>query len=102
MADRPRVLVTRRHLPAIEARLSADFDVVLNDDDHIMSTDEVIAAADGIDALFICVTEPLDADAISALPERVEAILTLSVGTDHIDLEAAKARGLADFSESTQ
>lgn len=95
MSDKPRILVTRRHLAEIESRLNRDYDVVLNEDDHIMSAKEIIAAADGADALFICVTEPLDKKTIDALPDSVEAILTLSVGTDHIDLAAAGQRGLA-------
>ena len=95
MEKTPRILVTRRHLPDVEARLSQDYDVVRNEDDHIMSADEIIAAADGCEALFICVTEPLDKKTIAALPASVQAILTLSVGTDHIDLAAAEARGLA-------
>lgn len=95
MSDKPRILVTRRHLAEIEARLQSEYDIVLNEDDHIMTAAEIIAAAKGVDALFICVTEPLDKKTINALPKRVQAILTLSVGTDHIDLAAAEQRGLA-------
>ncbi|MBS28031.1 MAG: D-glycerate dehydrogenase [Alphaproteobacteria bacterium] len=95
MTDKPKILVTRRHLAPTEARLTEDYDVVLNEDDHIMSADEIVAAADGMDALLICVTEPLDAAAIERLPDSVRAILTLSVGLDHVDTAAAKARGLA-------
>jgi len=95
LTAKPRILVTRRHLAEIEARLQAEYEIVLNEDDHTMTADEIIAAAAGVDALFICVTEPLNAATIAALPDSVQAILTLSVGTDHIDLEAAQARGLA-------
>ncbi len=95
MSEKPRILVTRRHLAEVEARLAGEYDAVLNEDDHIMSAKEIIAAADGADALFICVTEPLDKKTIKALPDSVQAILTLSVGTDHIDLAAAEDRGLA-------
>jgi len=87
--------VTRRHLAATEARLAADYDAAINEDDHIMSADELVAAADGMDALLICVTEPMDAVLIDRLPDTVRAILTLSVGLDHIDTTAAKARGIA-------
>lgn len=95
MSDKPKILVTRRHLPATEDRIAADYDASLNTDDHIMDADEIVAAADGMDALLICVTEPLDAATIERLPDSVRAILTLSVGLDHIDIDAAKARGLA-------
>lgn len=40
-------------------------------------------------------SDPLDAAAIAALPESIRIIVTYSVGTDHIDLAAARARGLA-------
>lgn len=95
MADKPKILVTRRHLAPTEARLAEDYDAVLNEDDHIMSADEIVAAADGMDAVLICVTEPLDAAAIDRLPDSVRAILTLSVGLDHVDTDAAQGRGLA-------
>src|SRR5579872_3975680 len=38
---------------------------------------------------------PLDAAAIASLPESIRMIATYSVGTDHIDLAAARAKGLA-------
>lgn len=93
--DKPRILVTRRHMQAVEERLARDYDAVRNPDDRQMSVDEVIAAADGMDAVFVCTTEKLDAAAMAALPGSVKAVLTLSVGTDHLDLDAAKARGVA-------
>jgi glyoxylate reductase len=95
MGDKLRILVTRRHLAEIEARLNSDYDVVLNKDDKIMSAKQIVARAKGVDALFICVTEPLDKETINALPKMLRAILTLSVGTDHIDLAAAEKRGIA-------
>lgn len=39
--------------------------------------------------------EPLTDQAINALPPSIRMIATYSVGTDHIDLDAAKACGLA-------
>lgn len=95
MTNRPKIFVTRRHLAVTEARLAADYDVTVNQDDHIMSPDGLVAAAEGMDALFVCVTEPMDAALIERLPDTLRVILTLSVGLDHIDTEAAKARGIA-------
>ncbi|MEP4886793.1 MAG: D-glycerate dehydrogenase [Alphaproteobacteria bacterium] len=95
MNDKPKILVTRRHFAATEDRLAADYDAVINEDDHIMDADELVAGAVGMDALLICVTEPMDAATIDRLPDSVRAILTLSVGLDHVDTDAAKARGVA-------
>ena len=46
----------------------------------------------------VTVQEPLDAAAIGELPGSVRAIATYSVGHEHLDLEAARARGIAVFS----
>ena len=98
MTSKPRILVTRTLMEANENRLRAEFDATLNPDDHIMSADEIVAASHGMDALLICVTEPLIATTIERLPDTVKAIMTLSVGMEHIDLDAAKSRGIAVLS----
>lgn len=78
----------------VEARALRDYDAVLNLDDHIFSVDELLAKADGADALLICSSEKLTADLINRLPSSVKIVATFSVGLDHIDVEAARARGL--------
>ena len=90
--ERRRLLITRRLTEAVEARARRDYDVVLNEDDHVMSAAELKQALTDVDAALICITEKFDADLIAALPERFEVVSTFSVGTDHIDLEAARAR----------
>ena len=40
----------------------------------------------------------LDAELIAGLPDTIRAVATYSVGHDHIDLQAARARGIAVFS----
>ena len=44
--------------------------------------------------LLVSVQNRLDAQTIAALPESLRILATVSVGTDHIDLEAAARRGL--------
>jgi len=57
-----------------------------------------LAEADSsFDALLLSIDTPLPAREIEALPDAVRAIATYSVGTDHIDLAAAKRRGIAVF-----
>ncbi len=93
---RPVVLLTRRLPDAVEARASRDYRAVLNPEDRAFSGTEIAARAAeaGADAVLCCAGDRLDAAAIAALPERVRVLATFSVGTDHIDLEAARARGL--------
>lgn len=94
MRVKPKVVVTRRLPEAVQARLRRDYDAHFNDDDHVYSTDELLELAEGADALLPCHSEILDAEAIARLPGSIEAIANFSVGVDHVDLEAAKSRGI--------
>lgn len=94
MTNKHTVLVTRELPKAVEARLSRDYDARLNHDDKIYNSDEIIELATGATALIPCHTEKLTADVIQRLPESVKAICSFSVGYDHIDLEAAKTKGI--------
>ena len=93
-AHRPRIFVSRKLPPAVEARLQRDYDPNFNPEDRLYSRDELLAGAERADALLICHTEHLDADLIERLPDHLRAIANFSVGVDHVDLAAAKARGL--------
>src|SRR5688572_22989760 len=94
MNSKPTVMVTRKLPRAVEARLDRDFVAHLNPDDHAMSQDEILAKAEGCGGLLITPAEKFTSAAIAALPRSVRILATFSVGHDHIDLEAAKARGL--------
>ncbi|MCP5406818.1 MAG: D-glycerate dehydrogenase [Chromatiaceae bacterium] len=94
MRDKPVVLVTRKLPAAVEDRLQRDYNARLNSSDQIYSSDQLIEQAQGADAIVPCHTEKLNADVIARLPESIRAITSFSVGFDHIDLQAAKARGI--------
>ncbi|MCP5305040.1 MAG: D-glycerate dehydrogenase [Chromatiaceae bacterium] len=94
MSDKPRVLVTRRLPQAVEDRLRRDYDALLNIDDEVYSGARLLELAGGMDAIIPCHTERLDARLIAELPPSVRAICSFSVGYDHIDLAAARARGI--------
>jgi len=91
---KPVILVTRKLPDAVEDRLRRDYDPILNFDDTLYTSDEIIERAKDADAILPCHTETFTADIISRLPERIKAIANFSVGYDHVDTEAAKARGL--------
>ncbi len=91
---KPVILVTRKLPDAVENLLRRDFDPILNPDDTLYSSDEIIQRAKGVDAILPCHTERFNAEVIARLPESVKVIANYSVGYDHVDIEAAKARGL--------
>ena len=88
------VFVTRRLPAAVEARLSQDYDARLNKYDNIHSTEELLTLAEGAEVIIPCHTENLAEDVIRRLPISIRAICCYSVGYDHVDLDAAKARGI--------
>ena len=94
MTKKPRILATRRFPDAVEHRLASDYRAVLNAEDNLYGPDPLIAACAGIDGLFATATERFDAAQIARLPATVGILATLSAGTDHIDLDAARTRGL--------
>ena len=91
---KPILLVTRRLPPAIEARASHDYDARLSHDDSRVTGAEILAGAQGAAAILCCPAERLDAETIGKLPDSVKVIGTFSVGFDHIDMQAARARGI--------
>ncbi|MEX2617605.1 MAG: D-glycerate dehydrogenase [Alphaproteobacteria bacterium] len=94
MADRPVLFVTRKLPTAVEARAARDYDAKLNSDDRQYDTDALIASSDGVHAILTCSTERFSAAVIERLPDSVKAIATYSVGYEHIDVDAATARGI--------
>src|SRR5215468_11218584 len=94
MAQRPAVFVTRKLPEAVTVRLTRDYQATLNPDDRPIDGTELVAEAAGHDALLVSSRESLTAQTLAALPTSIRAIATFSVGFEHIDLAAAKARGL--------
>lgn len=92
--SKPVVLVTRKLPARVEARVSRDYQARLNPDDRAYGADELVALAEGADALLPCHTEVLSGEVIGRLPASVRIIANFSVGVNHVDLEAAAARGI--------
>ncbi|MGP1678871.1 MAG: 2-hydroxyacid dehydrogenase [Burkholderiales bacterium] len=91
---KPVVLVTRKLPDSVEDRLRRDYTPILNPDDVLYSGDEIVERAQGADAIMPCHTEKFSAEVIARLPASVRVIANFSVGYDHVDTQAAKARGL--------
>jgi len=92
---KPKILVTRKLPPAVTARLVQHYDATLNEADRILTPEEIVADAAGKDALLICPTDKITAQLIGQLPASIKMIATFSVGYEHIDVAAARGRGIA-------
>ncbi len=94
MSSKPVIMITRKLPDAVEERLRIDYQPRFNPGDKIYSADEIIELSQGADAIIPCHTEKLNAEVINRLPNTIRAISSFSVGYDHIDLNAARMRGI--------
>lgn len=93
--DRPTAFVARIFTDRVMAALGERFALTVNTADRPMAAPELAEAAAGSDYLFVSVTERVDAAVIQRLSPRLRVIATLSVGTDHVDLAAARHHDVA-------
>jgi glyoxylate reductase len=92
LPDKPRIVVTRRLMPAVEARMGELFDARLNADDRPLNRDELVAAMRDADVLVPTVTDRIDAAMIAEAGDRLGLIANFGAGIEHIDLAAARSR----------
>lgn len=90
----PRVAVTRVLPDATMRRLAELFDARLPADDRPMTRDELGQAMANCEVLVPTVTDQIDADLIAAAGPALKLIANFGAGVNHIDLKAARARGV--------
>jgi len=78
----------------VEQRLAQEFDARVNQDDHSFTTAELGEALRGADALVPTVSDRITAQTLAVEPLRARILANFGVGFNHIDVAAAKARGL--------
>ncbi len=91
---KPLVFVTRKLPDVIEARMSELFDVRLNDDDHAMTSAELVAAVKEADVLVPTVTDRIDAKLLAQVGPQLRLIAQFGTGVDNVDVETARRRGI--------
>ena len=91
---KPVVFLTRRLPESTETRMRELFDTRLREEDTPLAHAELCAAAETADVLVPTVTDRIDAEVIAAAGDRLKLIASFGTGVDHIDLAAAKARGI--------
>src|SRR5271155_5719845 len=92
---KPILVVTTHFVKPVETRLDNEFEVRRKADGTPFQHGELLAAAEGADALFVTPFDRLDADFFERVSPSVKVISTYSVGLDHIDLQAAAKRHIA-------
>ena len=92
---KPLVIVTRRLPDVIETRMMELFDARLNLDDAPMTPDQLSEAVRTADILVPTVTDRVDARILEQAGPQLRLIASFGTGVDHIDLKAARQKGIA-------
>ena len=89
-----KILITRKLIKSSEEYASSIFDIKLNEEDKLLTKDELIDKSSDCDGILSSLTEKLDADVISKLSDKVKIISNFAVGFGNIDFDAAKKRNI--------
>jgi len=95
MVDRkPKVVVTRKLPAAVEARMGELFDATFNSSDAAMDSAALGEAVAEADVLVPTITDHIDKALIGLAGPQLKMIANFGAGVDHIDVNAAHARGV--------
>ena len=92
---KPVVVATRRWTEHACDELARQFDARLNQEDKSLSLDDIRLRCEGATVLCPWGGDRLDAKFIASLPDTIKLIACISAGTEHVDIAAAAARGIA-------
>jgi lactate dehydrogenase-like 2-hydroxyacid dehydrogenase len=88
------VLLTRRLTDAVEERVAKSYRGVFNPEDRPLLDDALVERGADAEAILCCVTDRFSRELLLRLGPKLRVLASVSVGTDHIDLAAARERGL--------
>jgi glyoxylate reductase len=91
---KPLVVVTRKLPEVIETRMMELFDTRLNDSDTPLPKAALIEAVKAAEILVPTVTDRIDSSVLAHANPKLGLIASYGTGVDHIDVEAAYARGI--------
>ena len=90
-----KILITRKLIKSSEENALRLFDVKLNQEDKLLSKDQLIKESNNCDGILSSLTEKFDSEVISKLSTTVKIISNFAVGFGNIDIDAAKKRNIA-------
>ncbi|MES2844935.1 MAG: D-glycerate dehydrogenase [Pseudomonadota bacterium] len=91
-----RLLITRPMPAKVLAAAQARFDVTLRDSDAVLTADELRASLRDYDVVMPTLGDRYQADVFADVPNlRAQLLANFGVGYNHIDVEAARAAGVA-------
>jgi len=87
-----KILITRKLIKSTEEYASKIFDLKLNKEDKLLTSEELIKESNDCDGILSSITDQLDENIISKLSSNIKIISNFAVGYGNIDINAAKKR----------
>jgi lactate dehydrogenase-like 2-hydroxyacid dehydrogenase len=92
-----KAYLARSFTTLVEAKISERYQVLKNPTGHAMNAEELASHALNCNYLFVSATEQVSRPVFEALAGSLKAVATLSVGFNHVDIDTARAHGVAVF-----
>ncbi|CAN1608530.1 K00015 gyaR, GOR1; glyoxylate reductase [Candidatus Pelagibacterales bacterium] len=89
-----KILVTRNLLPENEERIKKIFDVKLNKEDKVYSSEEVLNLSKDCDGILCVGGNKFDAAILNKLSNTVKIIANYAVGFNNVDVDVATKKGI--------
>ena len=89
-----KILITRKLIKSSEEFAKKFFEVKLNENDNILSKEEIINRSQGCEGVLSSITDKFDSDLILKLPNTIKIISNFAVGFGNIDIDAAKEKNI--------
>ena len=90
---KPRIFVTRAIFPDVLDRLRTHFDVLDNQEDTPLASDEFVRRMAGRQGVLSNTSDRIDAAIVAQLPE-LKAVCNMAVGYNNLDIPALTAAGI--------
>tara|TARA_Y100000588_G_C14181480_1_gene893860 strand:- start:248 stop:1210 length:963 start_codon:yes stop_codon:yes gene_type:complete len=90
---KPVVVLTRKWTETVEAAMSKIYNLRTHPKDESLSLSEILLRCSGAEVLCPA-ADTISEEFIRSLPETIKLIANFGSGTDHIDISAAKNRGI--------
>jgi len=92
--SKPVIWITRKLSDATLDRARRDYEVIWDAADTPGTAQDIIAKSARVDGMIPCHSEHFSAEVVARLDPRLKIVANHSVGVDHCDLAALKARGI--------
>ena len=90
-----RILITRKLLRSSEEYAKKFFNVKLNEEDKLLTKEEIIRQSNDCDGILSSITDKFDENLILKLSSKIKIISNFAVGYGNIDIEAASKKNIA-------